>query len=137
MISGNAIYLNEIITSVVALAGIGILFIVAKPILQRLHTFFALILAAGVVLTTLLCLPRIFSADVLHSLSQGAPASGTGFGIFSLVILAPWAFVGFEVTSFETSHFQFPVKKAGRIMIFSILFAGFAYIAMSVVSAVS
>ena len=137
MISGNAIYLNEIITSVMALAGIGILFIVAKPILQRLHTFFALTLAAGVILTTFLCLPRIFSADVLHSMSQGAPASGAGFGIFSLVILAPWAFVGFEVTSFETSHFKFPVKKAGRITILSILFAGFAYIAMSVVSAAS
>jgi amino acid transporter len=37
-IAGNTIYLGETVVSALALAGIGILFIAAKPFLQRLHT---------------------------------------------------------------------------------------------------
>ena len=54
--------------------------------------------------------------------------------IFAKPILAPWAFVGFEIVTFETSHFKFPVAKVGRIIVASILIAAFVYIAMTLVS---
>ena len=50
-VAGNAVYLQEVALSVCSLAGVGILFIVAKPILQRIHTVLAVLLFAGSVIT--------------------------------------------------------------------------------------
>ena len=47
---------------------------------------------------------------------------------------SPWAFVGFEVTAFDTAHFKFSTKKSGGTLVLAILAAGFAYIAMVLVS---
>ena len=131
-VAGNQVYLREVGTSALALAGVGILFIAAKPVLQKLHTILSLILAAGVVATALLCLPHHLSGDVLSAF--GTTGVSKGFGVFTLVILAPWAYVGFEVISFDTAHFKFPIKKAGTIVVTSVLLAAFAYIAMTLVS---
>ena len=131
-VAGNEIYLREVGTSVLALAAVAVLFIVAKPILQRLHTVLAVVMLAGILVTAVLCLPHVSPGDVFHSF--GTQGVGPGFGVFSLVILAPWAFVGFEVTAFDTAHFRFPVRKTGRIMTVAILLAAFAYAAMALVS---
>ena len=57
-----------------------------------------------------------------------------GFAVASLVILAPWAFVGFETTSFDTAHFKFPIRRSGRIIVLSILATALAYTSMALVS---
>jgi signal transduction histidine kinase/CheY-like chemotaxis protein len=131
-VAGNEIYLREVGTSVLALVCVGVLFVVAKPILQRLHTVFSVILIAGILVTTVMCLPNALKGDAIRSFgTHGVPKS---FAVFSLVILAPWAFVGFEVVSFDTAHFIFPKKKTTQIMLISILMAGFSYAAMTLVS---
>jgi signal transduction histidine kinase/CheY-like chemotaxis protein len=131
-VAGSEIYLREVGTSVLALAGVGVLFIAAKPVLQKLHTVLSLILAAGIVATAFLCLPHHLSGDILSAF--GTTGVGKGFGVFTLVILAPWAYVGFEVITFDTAHFRFPVKRAGGILLTSVLLAAFAYVAMTLVS---
>ena len=131
-VAGNDIYLREVGTSVLALAGVGLLFVVAKPILQRLHTVLSVILIAGIVVISGICLPNTIKADVFHTF--GTQGINRGFAVFSLVILAPWAFVGFEVASFETAHFKFSKKRNRWILIAAILMAGFAYISMTLVS---
>ena len=133
VIAGNDIYVNEVALSVAALAGVGFLFIRAKALLQKMLTVLAVILLAGSVLVTALCLPHAISSGALRSFG-GGQISG-GFAIFTIVILAPWAFVGFDVTSFDTAHFKFPMKKTKWVIALSILLAGFAYTAMAVVSA--
>ena len=131
-IAGNEIYLTEVLLSALAFAGVGILFIKAKPFLQKLFALLAFILLAGAAVTAVICIP--------HALKGGLPASfGTAgvrplFGILSLVILAPWAFVGFDTASFDTAHFTFPVKKTGKILVVSILTAGLIYAAMVIVA---
>ena len=50
-VAGNTIYLGETLVSVLVLASVGILFVLAKPMLQRLHTILALILFFGIVIT--------------------------------------------------------------------------------------
>lgn len=132
MIAGNEVYLQEIGMSVLALIVVGMLFIFAKPFLQRLLTVLAIILLVGAVATTVICLQHAPSMDVVCSF--GTQGVNNGFAIFSLIILAPWAFVGFEIVTFETSHFKFPVAKVGRIVVASILIAAFVYIAMTLVS---
>ncbi|MBR0517595.1 MAG: amino acid permease [Firmicutes bacterium] len=131
-VAGSTIYVREVATSILALACIGLLFIAAKAILQRLHTILALILAAGVIVAAILCLPGRLPADAFRSF--GTQGVNPVIGVFSLVILAPWAFVGFEVVTFDTAHFRFPVKKTGGILLAALFLAAFAYIAMALVS---
>ena len=131
-IAGNDIYLREVGTTILVLAIVGVLFIGAKPFLQRLHTVFSVILLVGIVAIAVLCLPHALSSDAV--MSFGTQDVGKGFSVFSLVILAPWAFVGFEIASFETAHFKFPVKRSRGIMIIAILLAACAYISLTLVS---
>lgn len=131
-IAGNTIYLKEAVISVAVLTAVGALFMTAKPALQKLFTVLSLILIIGAAITAVFCIPRAIESGAVNSFGTG-PYS-PGYAIFSLVILAPWAFVGFEVTSFDTAHFDFPVKASHRVIILSIIAAAFAYASMTVVS---
>ena len=131
-IAGNTIFLGETVVSTLALAGIGILFIAAKPLLQRLHTALSVILLIGIVLTAAFCLPHAIGSGALFSF--GTLGLNKGYAVFSLMILAPWAFVGFEVTAFDTAHFKFSMGRSKRIIAVSILVAALAYISMALIS---
>ena len=135
VIAGNTVYLKETVASVMALAGVGVLFLAAKPFLQRLHTFLAFVLFAGIVGIAAVCLPHAVQTGSLTEF--GAQGLNPGYGIFSLVILAPWAFVGFEVTAFDTAHFRFPVKRSRMLIAAAIVCTGFSYASMALVSVAS
>ena len=68
-----------------------------------------------------------------------APAAGGGLqavgSVLTLLLLAPWAFVGFEIASLETPHFDFPIRRSWRVMAAAILSGGFVYTAMTFVTA--
>ncbi len=114
------------------LGGVGLLFIVAKPLLQRLHTVFSVLLFAGVVIMAVVCLPHAAANGALTAFGSGG--IGKGHAVFSLVILCPWAFVGFEATSFDTAHFRFPIRKSKPLIILSIIAAALAYTSMTLIS---
>ena len=46
----------------------------------------------------------------------GSGGVNNGYGIFSIIILAPWAFVGFESVSNSASGFKFDSKRVIRIL---------------------
>ena len=110
-VAGNTIYLGETLVSVLVLACVGVLFVFAKPFLQRLHTILAIVMLLGIAVTSAICLPGALTGDVLRSF--GTRGIGRGYAVLSLVIMAPWAFVGFEVITFDTAHFRFPARKSG------------------------
>ena len=130
-IAGNNIYLAEVSVTVLALLAIGVLYIVTKPALQYIHTVLAVVLALGVIITAAICMPHAFTSGAFHGF--GTFGINPAYGIFSLVILAPWAFVGFEVISFDTAHFKFDAKKSWGIMFIAIVIGAFAYASMTVV----
>ena len=132
-ISGNDIYIGELIVSVIALAGIGLLFIAARNLLRKFHTLLSLLLIAGVLVLSVVCIPGAVRSGAIFDF--GLKGTNPAYGIFSIVFLAPWAFVGFDVITFETSYFKFPVKKSKTIIISSIIIAGIAYTCMAVVGA--
>ncbi len=134
-VSGHTIYLGETLVSVLVLAGTGILFVTAKPALQRINTALAVVLFVGISVTAAFCLPQAFANGALRSF--GISGVNKSYAVFSLVILAPWAYVGFEVTTFDTAHFRFPIKHSKKILFISILAAAFAYISMTFVSIAS
>lgn len=130
-IAGNHIFMGEVGASIVALASVGLLFINAKPLLQKIQTVLAIVLLACVAIVAALCLPRLrlsFPADAFGILG-GSPA----FGVLSIVMLAPWAFVGFEVISLETAHFDFRIGRSRWIIIAAILLSGLVYVALTLV----
>lgn len=129
-VSGNTIYIGEILLSVAALAGVGMLFIFARKILHKINTLLSLVLIGGIVVTAIICIPHT-TLDVLSTF--GSQNSNTVYGIFSIAFLAPWAFVGFEVVTFDTSGFKFGIKKAKGIVFVAIIIGAFAYIAMALV----
>ena len=116
-IAGNDIYAGEAIASVLVLAGVGVLFVAAKPALQKLLTVLAAVLFIGIVATAAFCIGPALKNGALTDFGTGSVSPA--YAIFSLVILAPWAYVGFEITSFDTAHFRFPMKKSGRIIALS------------------
>jgi Amino acid transporters len=131
-VAGNTIYLGETVVSVLVLAAVGILFITAKPALQRFHTVLSILLFLGILITAVFCLSAAVKNGALRSF--GTRGINKGYSVFSLVILAPWAFVGFEVTSFDTAHFKFPISKSKGLIILSIVVTAFAYASMALVS---
>ena len=132
MIAGNEIYLREVAVSIAALVGIGVLFVTAKAFLQGLFTILSTLLFAGSLLVTVLCLRPAIASGALQSFASGEVSRG--FAVFSIVILAPWAFVGFDVTSFDTAHFRFPAGKIRWVIAVSIVCAGLVYMGMVIVS---
>ena len=135
VVNGNTIYLIEAVISILVLALIGVLFVLAKAMLQKMLTVLAIIMLAGVVITGVFCLPKAFSSGAVSSF--GINHDNEAYAIFGIVILAPWAFVGFEVTSFDTAHFSFPKGKIRRILFNSIVVAAISYISMALISIAS
>ena len=130
-VSGNRIYLTEVLVSVSALAGVGILFITAKTVLHKIHTFLSVVMVIGILITAVICIPHAVSSHALGTF--GSDHISIPYGIFSFVFLAPWAFVGFDVTAFDSSKFRFPIQKTRRILFVAIILAAFAYSALALV----
>ncbi len=130
-VAGNTVYLTEVALSAFALIGVGLLLLVAKTVLHRITTILAMILLVGVVVTAICCLPNALSRDVLCSF--GFQGVNGGFAVFSLVVLAPWAFAGFEVTALCTAQFKFPIKKTKSVVFSAIIVAAAVYAAMALV----
>lgn len=131
-IGGNNIFMGEVGASIVALASVGLLFINAKPLLQKLQTILAMVLLIAVVAVGAICLPHLRLNGLQDAF--GIQGGSRAFGVLSIVMLAPWAFVGFEVISLETAHYDFKVHRSRWIIIASILLCGIVYILLTLVS---
>ena len=128
-VAGNTIYLGEVAVSVAVLGIVAVLFVAMKPLVQRLFTTLSIVLFTGILLTAVFCLPPAIANGALTQFGMGD--MNHEYAIFSLVILAPWAYVGFEITSFDTAHFKFPTQRSKRIIVVAIVMAAFAYTSMA------
>ena len=131
-VSGNKIYLGEIFVSVSALGGVGVLFIKAKKILHKIHSFLSIIMIIGILTVAVICIPHAVSNGSLNII--GLKDVNISYGIYSIIFLAPWAFVGFDVISFDTLNFRFKANKSKHIIFSAIIAAGLAYTALTIVS---
>ena len=130
-VAGYEVYLGEIGISVAVLAAVALMAIYCKRLLQWIQTLFGILLLVGVLIISAVALPHVNPRAVFGSFGEENPIHG----IFSIVILAPWAFVGFEVVSLETVHFKFKMHKTKWLVCAAILLGSFMYISMSVIAA--
>ena len=131
-IAGFEVYFGEIMMSVLALAVFGLIYILKKPLLQFLQTAFAILLFLGVGVMTVAALPHLQASSLWEQ--SGLTDVPLPAAIITIVLLAPWAFVGFDTASLETAHFNFPVRKSRRIITVSIVSGALIYIALSIIS---
>ena len=113
-VAGAEVYLGEVAVAIAVLILFGALAILQKPFLQHIQTALALVLFFGAAAIAILVTPHIpFDQLFTH------PSAGGGHSlsaIMTIIILAPWAFVGFEVISLETAHFRFSMEKSGKLI---------------------
>lgn len=132
-IAGYDIHLGEILISALALVVIGIIFILKKSILRWIQTILALIMIAGVLVITVASFFNFTPGDLVPSFEAGG-ATSAFVGIMTIILLSPWAFVGFDITALETPRFHFSVNHSKKIITISILCGGFVYTALTFVS---
>ncbi len=132
-IAGFDIYLGEVLLAVGALALFSFLCLNrrAAVLVQIVMVF---VLCAGV----LFCAGAVFR-HMPGGFSSMRPAFAPGkspvIGVFTIVAMGPWAFVGFESISHAAGEFKFPVKKALPIMALSLLVGAGAYALLALIAA--
>lgn len=129
-IAGFQIYMGEVLLAAAALAAAALICLRNKTA-AFVQVFMAVVLLGGV----LICFIgawRIHHGSGASFDPAFAPDERPVSGVFNIVFLAPWAFVGFESISHSSEEFSFDHKRSGAIMISAVVAAAAAYILLSV-----
>ena len=131
-IAGFDIYMGEVLLAVAALV-IAAMFCIRGRIASLVQIAMALLLGGGIVvaIVAVIANPQRAAAHIAPAFSPNqSPASGT----FTIIALAPWAYVGFESISHSTGEFGFSVKRSFRIMAIAVVTAAAAYVALAILA---
>ena len=125
-ILGANVYLGEILLSCSFLILFAWICIYRKRIAGKIQSVVAMIFVLGIAIGVIAIFMKhqggietfkpLFSSD-----------SNVAYQIFNVVALTPWAFVGFESVSHSVEEFNFPIQKALRLMILTIITIVCAY----------
>ena len=132
-IAGYDIYFGEALLSISALWIFGFVCIRGGKFAARIQTVAALTLFAGV----LIGLGALIADQGLNVFYFDPPFQvdvSPAAAIIGVVVLAPWAFAGFESVSQSTEGFKFSTKKVFTILFFAILTSALSYIFLSVIA---
>ena len=129
---GYDVYFGEAALTLFVLFLFGVLDMRRKIFAMRLNTALTVFFWTSGIIFALGAL----SADFPQNFNpQFSPKYSTSLGIFSIVALAPWAFVGFEVVSHFAAELNFSPKKSFALMAWGIIAAALFYIAMIILAA--
>ncbi len=128
-IAGYTIYCGEVLLALAAL-GISALFCLRKKLAERVQILMAVLLIAGITIALISAFsnPNI-GPDVLKPAYKSQDKSFEG--IFTIIALAPWAYVGFESVCHSAGEFNFSAKKSFLIMAIAVIAAAYAYSALA------
>ncbi len=122
---GYDVYLSEILLAV-GMMVLAALICLRPRAASLLQIVFALALAAGLAV----CFLAVLFTDRISPSSLApafAPEVEPLSGIFSIVSLAPWAFVGFETVSHSAAEYRFRPGRTFFIMAAALITAALAY----------
>ncbi len=123
-IAGYTVYMGEVLLSVAILAAASLICIAGKRFSAFIQILFALLLFGGITVCFVTVAVHRGGFDVSPAFSaQGSPVSQ----VMMIVILAPWAFIGFESISHSAGEFRFHPKKALPILIGALAAGALAY----------
>ena len=133
-LAGYDIYFGEVLVEMLVLVGCCWLCLVRKRLAVRLQTVLALLLVIGVAACFL-------GAWARHGCRLGALAPGfqpDGSRLLQIVhvlVVVPWAFVGFETISNTVKEFRFSSRHSLRIMAIALLVGALTYILLALLAA--
>ena len=134
-IIGYDVYFGEVLLTLAAIVLIGLVCMKGKRIAIGLQILLALVLFGGIL---------IAFAAVMGTHGRGGYSFSPAFApngqdpvlqVMQIVVLTPWAFVGFESVSHSTEGFRFSVKKTIWIFAAALVTCSVAYIFLSLIAA--
>ncbi|HZW68745.1 MAG TPA: APC family permease [Pseudogracilibacillus sp.] len=135
-IAGWHVYAPEIIISSFGLLMFGYLNIRKTSLSGKTQFAFALTMVFSVVLLTFLVGTQANAS--FANMQPYFPDDKTTFAaIISIVAIAPWAYVGFDIVPQTAEEFNFPAKKAFSLIVFAIFFAALIYSLMIIASSMA
>ena len=134
-VAGYDVYGGEALLTLAVILFFGSICAKSKRLAIIIQTLMAIVLVLGVAF----CAGAVLSRH--GGLSQLTPAyapNGHGYArqIAGIVVLAPWAFVGFESISNSTQGFRFSPKKSIWIMLAALLAGAACYALLALIAAV-
>ncbi len=132
-IAGYTVYMGEVLLSVAIIAAACLVCVAGKRLSAFVQTLCAILLFAGIaVCFVMITVRRGGLGDITPAFSsQGKPMSQ----ILAIVLLAPWAFIGFESISHSAEEFRFRQKKVLLILIAALATGALAYIMLTLCAA--
>lgn len=127
-IAGFDINLGEIIFTWMVFCIYGLFACYGGSLRKHLNTFFA-VLFFGTVIMLFVALYTHTPAGVLYPQFQFK--SSPFMQVFSMMMLAPWMFFGFEAITHTNEHATYSNKKLLWIMVASVLAGGIIYVALA------
>lgn len=133
-IAGYDIYLGEILLAIAALVLFAFLSIRGVKFTGTFQTALVFALVLGVLAITIAACVSPHAS--FSNLSPGFyPGKYSFVGVFAVIAVAPWAFVGFDTIPQAAEEFKFSPQKTKVIMILSILFGAAVYVVLNTVTA--
>ncbi len=132
-IAGFDIWLGEALLSLSALWLFGAVCMHGGKLAAWVQTVAAIILFGGV----LIGIGAVVSSgvDIFAIEPAFPPDSGNSFAaVFGIVVLAPWAFVGFESVSQSAEGFTFSIKKTFAVLFCAVVAAALAYTFLAILA---
>ena len=131
-IASYHIYFGEVLLAAAVLV-LAALFCLKGKLAEKLQIIMAVLLFGGIALGFITAVTR--PEIGLHIMKPGFPTGENPFvGTFTIIALAPWAYVGFESICHSAGEFSFSPQKGFRIMAIAVLMAAFAYAALAVLA---
>ena len=132
-IAGWEVYAGEVILASSAIILMALLNIRGIKQAAWMQTAIALTLVGCILVITFL----VFCVSDWSNLAPGFPDGRRWWkGVFSIVAMAPWAFIGFDCIPQGAEEYNFSHRKSTFIMISAVLVAAILYIAVCAVTAV-
>ncbi len=129
-IAGFHVYLGELLLAIAALV-IGAVVCLRVNAARRMQSLMALLLIVGITVCFIAVMgSKAGGQDFLKP--DYPPDKDPATGVFTIIALAPWAFVGFESISHSAEEFRFSHKKTFLILAVAVITSGAAYAMLGV-----
>ena len=131
-LAGFHIYLGEVLLALSAILIAGVVCMRGR-IAVRIQVVMALIMCVGILITFFAVV--MGHEEALKNVTAARLDKDNGLaGVFNIVALAPWAYVGFESISHSAGEFRFSTKRSFGIMAAAVVAAAISYALLALVA---